>query len=601
MLSIIAICLYPIGTWVLNLVLLWRASPAILAGKETALTSSIAFLYREYDVACFWWELIEMLKRFLLVGVFVVIAPGTAMQVSVGAIVGAVFLLFQMQAKPYRKMTDDYLASASSFALTMLFLCSIMYKYAALTASPDVRSMLSPQQERIYLVDSLLLSAILASVVGSVLFAGVLVVVQIIMEARNRRHLRLLKYAKSDKEVQCRKLDDPQAYHLFLSHAWPAAQDRMRIVKARFRESLPSCRVFLDVDNLKSGSGTAEVDKSECILVFCTKQYFEKKNSMKELYRAVVNRRPILAMLEPDESQDGGLDEAAIRAMLTDARLDRFKLRKKWQEWMDEGEVALQGHRQRAPDGADVAAALFATSPVEWSRLPHFQDVTLRLIAQNGVLHGEGGELYMQNEAAKMRVSLPAPYGGRRFHLFCSEHNAGAAEVARELQESGIIAKGELTMTSDVRDLDECDHMLLLLDDRTWRSGARTARLVEHIHAAMGIGVHILCVHEFPSLVGGPRHACDFGLMFCDDWTPSHLTGGETNLYREIALALTSDAWRKPGLVAFASNLAKGGEERIPVEVPVSDEDGPPTKMDDPTKEGATPVEVADDDVALAV
>ena len=58
-----------------------------------------------------------------------------------------------MQAKLYRKMTDDYLASAPSFALTMLFLCSIMYKYAALTASPDVRSMLSPQQERIYLVD----------------------------------------------------------------------------------------------------------------------------------------------------------------------------------------------------------------------------------------------------------------------------------------------------------------------------------------------------------------------------------------------------------------------------------------------------------------
>jgi hypothetical protein len=45
----------------------------------------------------------------------------------------------------------------------------------------------------------------------------------------------------------------------------------MRIIKARFAEALPSCRTFLDVDNLTSGSGTAEVDKSECILVFCTK------------------------------------------------------------------------------------------------------------------------------------------------------------------------------------------------------------------------------------------------------------------------------------------------------------------------------------------
>ena len=94
---------------------------------------------------------------------------------------------------------------------------------------------------------------------------------------------------------------------------------------------------FVDsVDNLKSGSGTAEVDKSKCILVFCTRAYFEKKNSMKELYRAVVQCRWILAALEPDESQDGGLDQVAITALLTDARLDRFKLRDKWAEWKEE-------------------------------------------------------------------------------------------------------------------------------------------------------------------------------------------------------------------------------------------------------------------------
>ena len=30
--------------------------------------------------------------------------------------------------------------------------------------------------------------------------------------------------------------------------------------------------MWMQVDDLKSGSGTAEVDKSECILVFCTSQ-----------------------------------------------------------------------------------------------------------------------------------------------------------------------------------------------------------------------------------------------------------------------------------------------------------------------------------------
>jgi hypothetical protein len=100
--------------------------------------------------------------------------------------------------------------------------------------------------------------------------------------------------------------------------------------------------------------------------------YFEKKNSLKELYRAVVQRRPILAVLEPDESQDGGLDVAAVEALLTNSKLDKFKLRKKWAEWKEEDEL-LPGAFDHAPGEADVRALLFATSPVEWNRLPHFR------------------------------------------------------------------------------------------------------------------------------------------------------------------------------------------------------------------------------------
>ena len=86
----------------------------------------------------------------------------------------------------------------------------------------------------------------------------------------------------------------------------------------------------------------------------------------------------------------------------------------------------------------------------------------------------------------------------------------------------------------------------------------------------MRLGVHICCVHEFPSLVGPPRHECEFGLMFRDDWTPAHLTrshpdnggDGSQNLYSEIALANNSyignSAVGNAGAlyVEFASSLA---------------------------------------------
>jgi hypothetical protein len=78
--------------------------------------------------------------------------------------------------------------------------------------------------------------------------------------------------------------------------------------------------------DLKSGSGKAELDKSECTLVFCTLPYFEKRNSLKELFRAVCHNKYILAMLEPDVTQQGGLDRESVQALITNAKLDKFKV-----------------------------------------------------------------------------------------------------------------------------------------------------------------------------------------------------------------------------------------------------------------------------------
>ena len=210
-----------------------------------------------------------------------------------------------------------------------------------------------------------------------------------------------------------------------------------------------------------------------------------------------------------------------------------------------------------------MRSALFASPAVEWNGLPHFQDVTIRLIAETGILGDKSGELYLQGEAATGKISLAKPLRRRAFHLFCSPFNAGAVEVAEELKAAdvwvteGKKASAPLTYTTDVAELARCDHMLVLLDERTWTSGEDTARLVEHIHKAMELGVHLICAHEFPSVVGPPRHQCEFARMFDDDWTPKHLMKGlGFNIYKEIALALKGVEWRKPGLVAFAGKLS---------------------------------------------
>ena len=92
----------------------------------------------------------------------------------------------------------------------------------------------------------------------------------------------------------------------------------MRIVKQRLLEMLPDARPFLDVDSLTSGKGAEYVDASSVTLILCSRGYFESPNCMRELLRAVLTGKPMVAMLEP-EAKHGALSPDEIRAQLDEA------------------------------------------------------------------------------------------------------------------------------------------------------------------------------------------------------------------------------------------------------------------------------------------
>ena len=77
----------------------------------------------------------------------------------------------------------------------------------------------------------------------------------------------------------------------------------------RCRELCPSMRVFLDVEDLASGSGLKEVDHSRYILVFAMPVYFQKINCVKEMTRAIVRHKPIPLLL-PDLEVHGAFTPA---------------------------------------------------------------------------------------------------------------------------------------------------------------------------------------------------------------------------------------------------------------------------------------------------
>ena len=174
-------------------------------------------------------QLVEMLRRLVLIGLMV-LAQDTMLQLLMGTLLSAAFLLFQVQASPYNAMADDFLASASSFGLVAIFLCSEAYKQYELVGLEDVYIRMSREQRGLYIIDQTTLTFImLASVLGALILSFILFVVQFIVEGRRLRReaqafkARRLHFKANRAEVMMTALrgaDVEGVWDLFLSHTW---------------------------------------------------------------------------------------------------------------------------------------------------------------------------------------------------------------------------------------------------------------------------------------------------------------------------------------------------------------------------------------------
>ena len=162
---------------------------------------------------------------------------------------------------------------------------------------------------------------------------------------------------------------------------------------------------------------------------------------------------------------------------------------------------------------------------------------------------------YVQAELARAkRPVLPSPRYGRSFHVYCSHHNLGAAELMRELIEDYRV---DVEVTHATEECAHCEHMLIYLNSQTWTRGEASAAFADEVRAAMEGQVHLLLAHEMPG-VGGQlvRHGVDFGTFFAstEGATPKDLI--LAGIYTSIAIPLKGGAWREASMVMFIQTLA---------------------------------------------
>lgn len=150
--------------------------------------------------------------------------------------------------------SDNFVSAVCSFGLGLFLSAASFYKFAALTAVPEVGQKLSDELTEIYVLETTGLTYALAgSVICAVAAAALVINVQFAVEQRRRRlevlagRARRLRNIIDGVEVDAPPIPDG-GYHMFLSHVWGTGQDQMRIIKQRLLEMVPELSVFLDVD-----------------------------------------------------------------------------------------------------------------------------------------------------------------------------------------------------------------------------------------------------------------------------------------------------------------------------------------------------------------
>ena len=128
---------------------------------------------------------------------------------------------------------------------------------------------------------------------------------------------------------------------------------------------VPDLKIFLDVDDLQSGRGAAEVAKSSQVVVFLADGYFTRPNTMRELLRAITSHKPIVAVFDEHSAY---MSKAELESSISMACLSFSK-------WGLDDDLRQWG--AKPPTAAAIVKAL-TERPLLWTRNPPFLDVTLR-------------------------------------------------------------------------------------------------------------------------------------------------------------------------------------------------------------------------------
>jgi len=392
----VLVVLWPIGVPVMYAILLMLARKAIRNHTPNHLVRSISFLHRDYKPEYFYWEMVELGRRTILLGWVSFIDEGNAftrivvaMAVSLGAFV------LTLTQKPYVHEEDQLIAVAGQFMLLTSFIgASYIKSFDEVKARSDA---IASAAFGIDSADQIVVMIFSFTVAMILLLTGTLVA---LVSAEASMPLMRVKGTGKRPVLTLRTR---QKWHLFNSHNWNSAQDAAATIKRQLQRLMPGVQVFLDVDDLEDIANIGQhITESAATLMFLSKGYFVSRNCLREVSLTLSKKKPFTLVHEL-EALRGGAPLAAIQQEL-------HSQEQRNQIFTDEQQI------------------------IDWFRASHLQLVSLLQIAEDmlrctpSYAYMEELSLYMPGSLLDARMEFRS-----RVLMFASRNNPGAPEVATEV------------------------------------------------------------------------------------------------------------------------------------------------------------------------
>jgi len=268
----VAILIYPVGTILFSAWLLYLGRARLLLEEEsTPYIRSIAFLHAPFVPSYFYFDLLELCKKLLLIGFASLIEPGSVVQLMIAVLVSLLFLVLHLQSLPYRRHLDNMLATMINLSLCVFFIWCLLLQTGTL-ANEDNSGELSDTGTAVSVM-------MLLSIVGVIVVAVLLFCMELVAQTATERAEKCQreKWAGCTIEPPTTKWPGEKSYACFLSHYKMEAASDARLLHDMLAKML-RYPVFLDSDKLTDLRQliTNGVGDCDVMLILGTKGLFSR-------------------------------------------------------------------------------------------------------------------------------------------------------------------------------------------------------------------------------------------------------------------------------------------------------------------------------------